>query len=256
MSEFSITQENLADKVILEVGSGRGDTTRQLVALLTAHPGARLIVTDISDYFFPRLREEFKDSGVPVEFRCTAAQDLSGIADGSVDHLVCHYTLCGVNAHAGMATVALQRFQAVLKPGGRLWVEEEFPIAKPRNPAQEVWAEKWCILKSALILAGRLPYIEIAPENLTVLCRLAGFTDIRWSAHTEFYPDPGALDFFQQRLDALLTELEDENICAGFLTLAQKLHLKAAQVGGMEVPYYKLTACKPPAAPANLPERE
>jgi 16S rRNA A1518/A1519 N6-dimethyltransferase RsmA/KsgA/DIM1 with predicted DNA glycosylase/AP lyase activity len=49
---MSIENEHLANKVVLEVGSGRGDTTRQLVDLLSGQSGARLIVTDISDKFF------------------------------------------------------------------------------------------------------------------------------------------------------------------------------------------------------------
>jgi ubiquinone/menaquinone biosynthesis C-methylase UbiE len=63
----SIESEPLAGKAVLEIGSGRGDTTRELVALLSGQAGAKLIVTDISDTFFsigspPRRRRASNDS--------------------------------------------------------------------------------------------------------------------------------------------------------------------------------------------------
>jgi ubiquinone/menaquinone biosynthesis C-methylase UbiE len=238
---LNLENETLAGKLVLEVGSGRGDTTRRLVDMLSGVPDAKLIVTDISDRFFPRLSGEFEAKGVPVQFICTSAQELQGVGDGSVDHLVCSYTLCAINAQSGMVVLALRRFWEVLKAGGRLWLEEEYPVDHPVNPAQSVWAEKWRLLKAAQLLSGQLPFNEISPQVLEELCRLVGFEVIQSTAHTEFYP-PEALDFFQQRLDALLAELPDENIRFGFMEQARELHRRAVQVGGMEIPYYRLNA--------------
>lgn len=52
---MDIAQENLAGKVVLEVGSGRGGTTRKLADLLSGQPGTVLIATDISDRHFQQL---------------------------------------------------------------------------------------------------------------------------------------------------------------------------------------------------------
>jgi phospholipid N-methyltransferase len=60
----SIENECLANKVVLEVGSGRGDTTRKLVDLLLGQVGAQLIITDVSDRFFQQLRDEFQGRDV------------------------------------------------------------------------------------------------------------------------------------------------------------------------------------------------
>jgi SAM-dependent methyltransferase len=240
----NIEDENLTEKVVLEVGSGRGDTTRKLLALLSKHAGAQLIVSDISDIFFPPLREEFKTSDIPIQFVCTAAQELLGIPDQSVDYLVCNYTLCAVNAQAGSIALALKRFHDVLKVGGKLFLEEEFPIDKQDTPAQEIWAEKWRILKSAVILTGKYPYLEIAPETLADLCGITGFDGIEWMPHTETFHGVEALDFFQQRLEKLLANLPNEKLRTGFIEMATNLRDKMAQVGYMEIPFYRLVAQK------------
>jgi hypothetical protein len=101
-----------------------------------------------------------------------------------------------------------------LKSGSKLFVEEEFPVSKQDTPAQQIWAEKWRILKSGMILAGKFPNNEIEPETLEGLCRLAGFEDTRWTAHTEILRDTKVLDFFQERLDALLTRFPNESLKA------------------------------------------
>lgn len=243
---MSIEKEHLAGKIVLEVGSGRGDTTRMLVELLSRQPGVQLIATDISDTFFQTLGEAFQAKGMQVKFVCTRAEELLGILNNSIDFIVCNYTLCAVNSAAGLATLALRRFWEVLKPGGKLFVEEEFPINRRDTSTQEIWAEKWQILKSAMILAGMFPYNEIEPITLERLCRLAGFEEVRWTAHSENYHDTKVLDFFRKRLDTLLPQLANESLRAGFSEMAMELHNRASQSqsGVMEVPFYRLIAQK------------
>jgi ubiquinone/menaquinone biosynthesis C-methylase UbiE len=241
---MNISHENLSGKVVLEVGSGRGDTTRFLVNLLSECPDAQLIVTDISETFFQSLHEEFRTSGVQMKFIRTGAHELLEIQNNSIDLLVCNYTLCAVNAKSGLVSLALRRFYEVLSFGGKIFIEEEFPIEEPGTPMQEVWAKKWRILKSATILSNKSPYIEIAPEILARLCGFAGFKEINWTAHTEMYHDLDILNFFRKRLDDLLPELPNDDLRTGFVELAFNLINKATEVGGMEVPFYKLTAQK------------
>lgn len=241
---MSIEDEHLANKVVLEVGSGRGDTTRKLVDLLTRQSGSQLIATDISDRFFQELKTEVENRDIQIRFVCTSAHELNDIPNNSVDYLVCNYTLCAVNAQDGLAILALRRFWEVLKNGGRLFVEEEFPFDKQTTPVQEIWAGKWRILKSAMILTGKLPFNEISPDILCDLCRLAGFEDAYWTAHTATYTLPGALDFFHSRLNSLLKHLPNESLQTGFADMANALCTQAIEVGGMEVPYYRLNAKK------------
>jgi SAM-dependent methyltransferase len=242
--KMDIAKESLVGKVVLEVGSGRGGTTRELVRLASKQPGATLIVTDLSNQHFQRLQDEFQDSGVQTKFICTSANELAGISGEAIDYLVCNYTLCAVNTQPGLAALALRRFWEVLKPGGRLFIEEEYPVDKVDTPRQEVWAQKWRLLKAATILTGGLPYNEIAPEVLADLCRLAGFEKVAWAADTSMYRGAKVLSFFLARLDGLLPEFANDDLRAGLTMSATELQKKAVHVGGMEVPYYRLTARK------------
>ncbi len=239
-----IENESLSGKIILEVGSGRGDTSRQLVGLLAGKPEAKLIITDVTDRFFGQLQNEFQSAGLQIQYVCTGALELQGIFAGSIDYLVCNYTLCAVNSQAGLAALALRRFWEVLKPGGKLFVEEEFPVSRQDTVLQEVWAEKWRILKSVMILSGQFPYNEIAPETLEALCRMAGFTNVEWMSHTGTYHPPDALDFFQKRLDNLLEGISVESLRLGFAEMAANLRDKSVWAGGMEIPFYRLVAQK------------
>jgi len=241
---MNIDTENLTGKHVLEVGSGRGDTTRALVALLTKYSGTTLTVTDISDIHFQQLKDEFADQPIRIRFIPTDACSLSGITSNSKDYVVCNYTLCAINAQAGQAALALKRFWDVMRAGGKLYVEEEYPIDKIENPAQGIWSDKWRILKVATILCGGFPYNELQPETLTEMCRAAGFVDIEWSAYTTFYPGVNSLNFFHTRLKRLLQDIHNPHLKQGLLELASDLTQKVAQTGGMEIPYYQLYARK------------
>lgn len=239
-----IENENLAGKVILEVGSGRGDTTRKLVDLLVGQPGAQLIVTDISDRYFHALQTEFQSRALNIRFIQSGAQDLHGIDDGSLDFIVCHYTLCAVNAQPGLAALALKRFWEVIKPSGKVFIEEEFPIHTQDSSMYAIWAEKWRILRSIMIMTGQAIFNELEPEILEKLSYLAGFSKVEWTTQTEFYPGRDALTFFQERLDVLLTQIPNERLRAGYAEMAADLVNQADQAGGMEVPFYRLMAQK------------
>jgi SAM-dependent methyltransferase len=244
VNDMRIDTENLTGKHVLEVGSGRGDTTRVLVALLSKYSGTTLTVTDISDIHFQQLKEEFSNQPVRIRFFQTDASSLSGITSDSKDYVVCNYTLCAINAQPGQAALALKRFWEVLHAGGKLFVEEEYPIDKKDNPAQGIWSDKWRILKVATILRGGFPYNELQPETLTEMCRAAGFEDIEWSASTTFFTGANSLDFFHTRLRRLLQDIPNPHLKQGLMELASELTQKVAQTGGMEIPYYRLCARK------------
>jgi SAM-dependent methyltransferase len=240
---IDISDENLTGKTVLEVGCGRGGTTRELVRLLSEHPGSRLIATDLSAEHFDHLKREF---GCALDtFIQTCASELTGLGPDSVDLIVCSYTLCAVNSRAWLAGLALKRFWSVLKTGGTLYIAEEYPIDLADGPAQEVWAEKWSILKAIGLLCGNNPYTEFEPEILAGLCEMAGFMEVEWSAETEFFQEPGAMSFFQARLAGNLPALSNDRLRAGFREQAESLAGKAAKAGGMEAPYYRLKARKP-----------
>jgi SAM-dependent methyltransferase len=201
-----------------------------------------LIVTDLSDAHFASLRKELE--GIDIRFICTDVRQLNGIEENSIDYLVCNYTLCAVEAEAGGALQALGRFHEVLKPGGELFIEEEFPIDAANSPAQMVWAEKWRILKAALLIVGELPFHEFTPEVLVDSCNTAGFSKIEWEKNTNLLPGQDALDFFHVRLERLMGRFPNQALRMGFREWADALDERAKVAGGMEIPFYRLHAYK------------
>lgn len=125
-------------------------------------------------------------------------------------------------------------------------MEEEFPINQRNTPGQEIWSDKWRILKSAMILTGKFPYNEINPITLEKLCKLVGFIDVQWTAHVDFYRDVKVLNFFQKRLDILLSQLNNQSLRSGFSELSMDLFNRASQSHDcvMETPFYQLSAKK------------
>jgi len=123
-------------------------------------------------------------------------------------------------------------------------VEEEFPISHAHSARQEVWAEKWRILKTMTLIAGGAPFNEFAPDTLADLCRVVGLQRVEWEAATEEYQGAAAVDFFEQRVRKLLAEMPNEGLRASFEQWALELAERAERVGGMAVPFYRLTARK------------
>ena len=239
-----IENEDLQEKIVLEVGSGRGDTTRKLIKILSKKQGLKLIVSDISDSNFQELQDEFSSISLQIQYLCSSAQDLSGIELNSVDFIVCNYTLCAVNSQPCAALLALRRFYEVLKPYGKLFIEEEYPLFHTTSFPFKLWSEKWMLIKSLLILSGNNPFNEIAPEILGQLCNLIGFTNMFCSNHTCFLPSSEVTGFFQNRLEVLIKYLSNENLKTGYLESAQKWQNKIQKDEGMEVPYYRLSVQK------------
>jgi ubiquinone/menaquinone biosynthesis C-methylase UbiE len=240
-----IENEQLADKTILEVGCGLGRTTRNLVSLLTGHPGAKLIVTDVSEQYLVRTRSVLGQLGSEPQFIRTHACELVGIQPESIDYIVCNFALCEINSDIGQGTLALAKFLSVLKPGGKLFVEEEFPISEAEGPAQQSWARIWQVLKSAFILIQqKTPSNEYRPDVLRNICESIGFIDVRWEAAVRSH----GLDWMDARLGMLeqyMSRFPGPQVGQMFMYLAKSVSSQAREFGKIDVPVYTLLAIKP-----------
>jgi SAM-dependent methyltransferase len=99
----------------LDLGCGTGNITRHLVDL-----GARVLAADVSPEFLDMIDRRYGGTGRVETFRLNG-QDLSGIADGSVD-LVCAYS---VLHHIPDYLGALDEISRVLAPGGIAYLDHE-----------------------------------------------------------------------------------------------------------------------------------
>jgi ubiquinone/menaquinone biosynthesis C-methylase UbiE len=240
-----IENEVLTGKTVLEIGCGLGRTTRNLLSLLSAETDARLIVTDVSQKYLDRIRYGLNHPALMPQFIKTDACELDGIPMESIDYIVCNFAICEINSTIGQGTVALAKFLSVLKPGGKLFIEEELPITEANGPAQQSWANIWRVLKSALILTQqRMPSTEYKPETLSKICEIVGYTNVQWENSVRSH----GLDWMQARLDFLESQqsgFPGPKVGAMFTFLAKNIYDQALVEGKVDVPIYMLSASKP-----------
>ncbi|WBW96905.1 class I SAM-dependent methyltransferase [Oceanirhabdus sp. W0125-5] len=241
---MSIYNKDFTNKTILEIGTGRGRTTKILADILKNYKGAKLISTDIYGGNFKRVNEELKDTGVEMEFIETGAVELNGIEEKSVDFIVCNYTLCAINSEVGQGILALDKFRKVLKQGGVIHIEEEFPIYDISNQRQEIWAEKWKILREIEMYKGSKLYKEYNHEILKQILHILGFEQIEVKCDAHLFQGQDCLEFFNIRVDKYLDGIENKHFINYIEEQRKKLTTKAVKVGGMEVPSYTLEAIK------------
>ena len=110
----------LPDQILVDVGAGDGLIT--FGAFDRTGPTLRAILADISEALLNEARQRAIERG--LEHRCTfvktGAEELSGIADGSVDVV----TSRAVLVYVSNKIEALRQFYRVLKPGGRISLGE------------------------------------------------------------------------------------------------------------------------------------
>lgn len=144
-----ILKEDFNDKVIVEIGTGKGNITRQLVRKLSACNNYKLALIDVCDGEFEKLKGEFAENHVNAHVLETKALDLHGMEDNSVDYVICSYSLHGSGSGHRREVLALDRFNSVLKQGGMLYIDE--------------------------ILCK-----ELKPDELAAILSILGFRQIAW----------------------------------------------------------------------------
>lgn len=236
--------QDFSNKVVLEVGTGRGGTTIELAKFLSKFNGCKLITTDLNDDNFEKIEEEIKNYHVQVEFIKTDGCILEGIENNSIDFLVCNYTLCAINSKCGSEALAINRFNEVLKENGVLYIEEEYPIDIETNDMEYVWKRKWQLRRATSMLLGDSHFNEINPYILAKILKLQGFKDINWEKDSSKFLGDNCLEFSKYRLSKLLDKLENKDIVNGIKKEMEKLEEYAIRTNGMEVPIYKIIATK------------
>ncbi|TFH26273.1 MAG: class I SAM-dependent methyltransferase, partial [Promethearchaeota archaeon] len=157
---------DLQNMTILEVGTGNGGTTLEILEYIQNEATTRLITTDLNVVDLNPLLFQFPAMKGRLSFIQTDATELLSIESNSIDILVVDYTLCAINSIPGKYTDALSRFKDVLKPNGLLLLEEEFPIGSPPGKDHPLWKMQWQILKKMVTLSGKSPNNEIQLEDL------------------------------------------------------------------------------------------
>jgi ubiquinone/menaquinone biosynthesis C-methylase UbiE len=185
--------------VLLDVGTGDG--LIGFAALDRVGPAGRVIFSDVSQDLIARCRElaaTFDDSASRCQFVVAEADDLSAIADASVDVVTTRSVLIYVQNKRR----ALTEFHRVLRPGGRVSIFE--PINKfdldNRRPADFAGYDLSAIpelvtkVNAAYQAAGpplsESPMFNFDERDLLEDVRGAGFRFVRLEYEAVIEPTP------------------------------------------------------------------
>lgn len=237
---------DLTNKTILEVGTGRGGTTLEIIELLKKFPTANLITTDIVNVEDELIQfcNGLDDVQKRIKFIQSDATELNSIPNESIDIIIVNYTLCAINSVIGKLTLAISRFYNLLKSGGILLIEEEYPIDSAKTENQLIWADKWRMIKTALISSGNLPFNEMHPDNLVRILSLLSFNEIEQEDGFNMLHHSEILPLFEYQITGSISSSRDSHLKKGLIKWAGKIKKKIEQLEFMEIPYYRLSAKK------------
>lgn len=215
---------DLDGKVVVDAGTGAGGTT-EAIANKAIETGAscEIVSIDIDRNDIKRTSERLGDKRKYVKFLCADLRDIPAVATDSVDIVFCTYTVCAVDSNPFDSLRMFSEFHRILKEGGRIVIEEDFP--HPTKPKQEhkVWTLKWTIERSLQHLCNISHFREISPENLSFALRLLGFNHIEWKLFEGGRLGEHSLDWFDQRAHRYAELLENPVLNRGFVSEIDKL---------------------------------
>ncbi|WP_457557992.1 class I SAM-dependent methyltransferase [Candidatus Harpocratesius sp.] len=240
---------DLSDKTILEIGTGNGGTTRDILKYIKDFPTSRLITTDIVNRDLSAIikqTDELLKQERKISFIQTDASELKSILANSVDIIVVDYTICAINMIAGKIPLCFYRWIEVMKPGGLLFIEDEFPITSQSDIKYIHWRRYWQLVKSLVITAGGSPYHEIDPKVLSMLLENYGFKVQQFEEGDTILEYQEIKQALQNHYSDWLHFIHNRWLRFTFRILKRQFLRQLKNNGGdgsLIIPYYSLSAC-------------
>jgi SAM-dependent methyltransferase len=120
-------------QLVVELGSGAGASMRYLA------PGSRLVAIEPNPHAHAALRRTAARYGIDLDIRGERAES-TGLADASVDAVICTLVLCTVEDQAA----ALAEVHRILRPGGRfVFIEHVGSGPGPLRAVQRLLRRPW-----------------------------------------------------------------------------------------------------------------
>jgi len=174
--QFAVSGLELADKTILDAGTGVGRATAFWAGCLEEQDyQSRIISVDLD--LSPARKREVEDrlgsKSRFVELVEGDIRDLSFLQEGAVDIVSCSDTIIFLSDPPLSILRALAEFKRVLTTGGHLIITSEFPSTQ-LDQEEGQWA-RWQLIKSVAALQGTVYSTEFLPEELDLALQLWGF---------------------------------------------------------------------------------
>lgn len=180
------------DDVVLDVGTGDG-----LIGFGALERGARVVFSDVSQDLLDVCRSRAGRFEDRCRFVRAAADDLSGVADVSVDVV----TTRSVLIYVERKPVAFTEFFRVLRPGGRLSLFEPINSFAALHDSYDLFGLDMTPVAD-LVVKMRDAYTDepamsgFDERHLLLCARAAGFTAIKLDYHVDWdVPQPPPRDW-------------------------------------------------------------
>lgn len=170
---------NLSGKAVLDVGCGGG-----ILAESMAQRGARVTGIDLAEKPLKVAQLHLLESGLQVDYRMIAAEELAHEAPHRFDVITCMEML----EHVPDPAATVQACAELVKPGG-----EVFFSTISRNPKSYLLAVIGAEYLLKLLPRGTHDYAKfIKPSELAAMCRaaglhVAGITGMTYNPFTKTY---------------------------------------------------------------------
>jgi SAM-dependent methyltransferase len=154
------------------------------------------------------------------------------IKSGTVDLFVCHATICAVNDRPLKAVKALSEFHRILKKGGWLIIDDEYPLPKASKPEEAVQVKRWQTYKSIAELVDGEHYTEIYPEELEFAAKLVGFKNIEFKRFEGGSLSKEAMNEWREEMPKLIDKLDDADLKVAFQKTTDRIWKTYKEQGG------------------------
>ena len=236
--DFILKGISLHGLLVMDAGTGAANTTLWLAKELKEAGGGRIISIDIDPETFSDAKRKLGELADMVEFIKADLTCMPQIKNESVDLIVCHATICAVNNRPLKAVKALSEFYRVLKKGGWLIIDDEYPLPKPSKIEEEVQVKRWQTYKSVAEIVDGEHYTEIYPEELEFTAKIVGFKDIELQKFEGGRLSEEAMSEWREEMREMINRIDDEDLKAAFQKAAERIWTAYKERGGVFPPYY------------------
>lgn len=235
--DFMLRGINLQDLVVMDAGTGAANTTFWLAQKLTIAGGRGIISLDHDPETFPAAKKKLGGLAKSVDF-IVADLTCIPIKNGSIDLIVSHATICAINNRPLKAVKALSEFFRVVKQGGWLLIDDEYPLPKASTPKEEVQVKRWQTYKALAELIEGDHYMEIYPEELEFAAKFTGFKNVEWKRFKGGPLSEEVMNEWSEAMSKMLNELADEGLKIAFGKVVERIWEEYLNHGGVFPPYF------------------
>ena len=230
---------DFSDITVLDAGTGAGKTTLKVARRMAEVDGeGKIISVDINPETFQDVKKKLGELARFVEFVEADLTCMPRMESESFDLIVCTATMCALNDRPLKAVKALSEYYRILKKGGCLIIDDEYPLPKASKPEEEVQVKRWQTYKSVAELVDGEHYTEIYPEELAFASKVVGFKEIESQKSKGGPLSKEAMNEWKEIMPEMINKIDDEDLRKAFQKATERIWRMYKRQGGSFPSYY------------------